>query len=89
MVPPNTTTLKKESFENIIEMDNVVLLFGRQKRHLREAIFLKNPEFYEKLSQRGGGLLVFILLFRNLKAQNGMFWARIECLDVSDNSVIG
>ena len=23
----------------------------------------------------GGGLLVFILLFRNLKAQNGIFWA--------------
>ena len=36
--------------------------------------------------KRGGGQSVFILLFRNLKAQNGMFWARIECLDVSDNS---
>ena len=36
----------------------------------------------------GGGQSVFILLFRNLKAQNGMFWARIECLDVSDNRVV-
>ena len=35
--------------------------------------------------KRGGGQSVFILLFRNLKAQNGIFWARIECLDVSDN----
>ena len=45
-------------------------------------------------------LLQWILLFMetrtapireaiNLKAQNGMFWARIECLDVSHNSVIG
>ena len=32
---------------------------------------------------------VFILLFRNLKAKNGIFWARIECFDVSDNSVCG
>ena len=30
-----------------------------------------------------GGLLVFILLFRNLKAQNGIFRARIGCFDVS------
>ena len=37
----------------------------------------------------GGGQSVFKLLFRNLKTQNGMVWARIECLDVSDNSVIG
>ena len=45
---------------------------------------LKKIRFYEKLSQRGGGgLLVFILLFRNLKAQNGIFWARIGCFDVS------
>ena len=26
-----------------------------------------------------------ILLFRNLKAQNGIFWARIGCFDVYDN----
>ena len=39
--------------------------------------------------KRGGGLLVFILLFRNLKAQNGIFWARIGCFDVYDNSVCG
>ena len=37
----------------------------------------------------GGGLLVFILLFRNLKAQNGIFWVRIGCFDVYDNSVCG
>ena len=48
---------------------------------------LKKEEFWEKLSQTGGrGQSVFILLFRNLKAQNGIFWARIECLD---NSVCG
>ena len=35
-----------------------------------------------------GGLLVFILLFRNLKAQNGIIWARIGCFDVYDNSVV-
>ena len=33
----------------------------------------------------GGGLLFFILLFRNLKAQNGTFWARIGCFHVYDN----
>ena len=35
--------------------------------------------------KRGGGLLIFILLFRNLKAKNGIFWARIGCFDVYDN----
>ena len=39
----------------------------------------------KKIHKRGGGLLVFILLFRNLKAQNGIFWARIGCFDVYDN----
>ena len=33
----------------------------------------------------GGGLLIFILLFRNLKAQNGIFWSRIGCFDVYDS----
>ena len=48
---------------------------------------LKKVGFYETNSQKGGGgQSVFILLFRNLKAQNGIFWARIECLD---NSVCG
>ena len=37
------------------------------------------------LAKKRGGLLVFILLFRNLKAQNGIFWARIGCFDVYDN----
>jgi hypothetical protein len=53
---------------------------------LREAILQKKIRFYESFSQTGGGgLLVFILLFRNLKAQNGIFWARIGCFDVYDN----
>ena len=33
----------------------------------------------------GGGLVIFILLFRNLGAKNGIFWARIGCFDVYDN----
>ena len=45
----------------------------------------KNVFLMKSFHKRG----VFILLFRNLKVQNGIFWARIECLDVSDNSVIG
>ena len=40
---------------------------------------------FHKRGGGGGGLLVFILLFRNLKAQNGIFWARIGCFDVYDN----
>ena len=41
----------------------------------------------KKISQKkgGGGLVIFILLFRNLGAKNGIFWARIGCFDVYDN----
>ena len=33
----------------------------------------------------GGSLVIFILLFRNLGAKIGIFWARIGCFDVFDN----
>ena len=39
----------------------------------------------EKITNgRTGGQSVFILLFRNLKVQNGIFCASIECFDMSD-----